>query len=148
MAKATDCKSVIVGSTPTGACHENPLETICFQGVFDFFDPLRGGASFLSRLAVFAGNITKECNPACNLIRRVVLDGNGIGGWLGVRCRVQHQAFWASERRQVLDGRVEVNQSRVRVPIHRQRDGRMPCQLLRDFRMNSRTGQQRDERMP
>lgn len=34
------------------------------------------------------------------------------------------------------------------VAVHRQRDRRMPGQLLRDFRMHARRSQQRDERMP
>ena len=49
--------------------------------------------------------------------------------------------------RERLQRRVHVEQTDVRVTIHRQRDGRMPRKLLRELRVNATSGEVADERV-
>ena len=59
--------------------------------------------------------------------------------------RLHRLRFWSGDGRERFQRGGHVEQPNVRVPIHRQRDGRMPCELLGELRMNATGNEVADE---
>ncbi len=71
-----------------------------------------------------------------------------FGRVVGAGCFHGFNSRMMPEVRQGFQGGCEFATCRVRVAVHRQRDRRMPGQLLGILRMNAALGQIADERVP